>query len=34
MDVPLAFQNVLKIVINFYFWYIGCNLGGDDEEFI
>jgi len=27
-------QNALKIVINFYFWYIGCNLGGDDEEFI
>jgi hypothetical protein len=27
-------QNSLKIVINFYFWYIGCNLGGDNEEII
>jgi len=26
-------KNALKIVINFCFWYIECNLGGD-EEFI
>jgi len=25
-------QNALKIAINFCFWYIERNLGGDDEK--
>jgi len=27
-------QNAHKFVVVLFFWYIGCNLGGDDEEFI
>jgi hypothetical protein len=27
-------QNALKVVINFCFWYIECNLGGEDGKFL
>jgi len=32
--VSYGTQNILKVVINFYYWYIGDNLGEDDEEII